>query len=119
MHNTDTRCAFVDWLDGLSKSGEVSDKLANRATLHKQKGPTGFKAGWNRPERSAALMTYKRKTRDLFDIEGLYSYGWESVTCEETRKDARERLKEYKENEPGTAFRLRKYREPIETAVQS
>ena len=33
MHNTDTRCTFVDWLDGLSKSGEVSDKLANRATL--------------------------------------------------------------------------------------
>jgi hypothetical protein len=33
MHTTDTRCAFVDWLDGLSKSGEVSDDLANRATL--------------------------------------------------------------------------------------
>ena len=33
MYNTDTRCCFVDWLDGLSKSGEVSEDLAQRATL--------------------------------------------------------------------------------------
>jgi hypothetical protein len=33
MYNTDTRCAFVDWLDDLSKSGQVSDKLASNATL--------------------------------------------------------------------------------------
>jgi hypothetical protein len=58
-------------------------------------------------------MKYTRKTRDLFDIEGAYGYGWECVTCEETRKGARERLKEYRENEPGTPFRIRKYREPI------
>ena len=32
-HTTDTRCAFVDWLDELSKSGEVSAELANRVTL--------------------------------------------------------------------------------------
>lgn len=30
---TDTRCAFVDWLDELHRSGQVSDKLAQRATL--------------------------------------------------------------------------------------
>lgn len=33
MYNTDTRCAFVDWIDALSKSGEISDELAQRATL--------------------------------------------------------------------------------------
>ncbi len=33
MYNTDTRCAFVDWLDGLAKSGQVSDKIASNATL--------------------------------------------------------------------------------------
>ena len=33
MHNTDTRCAFVDWLDGLAKNGEVSAELADRVTL--------------------------------------------------------------------------------------
>ena len=33
MHVTDTRCAFVDWLDMLSKCGDISQELAERATL--------------------------------------------------------------------------------------
>lgn len=27
------RCTFVDWLDGLQRSGDVSERLAYRATL--------------------------------------------------------------------------------------
>ncbi len=37
-----------------------------------------------------------------FDLEGNYGRGWEILCCEETRKEARERLKEYRENEGGT-----------------
>ena len=33
MHNTDTRCAFCDFVDSLSKSGEISSELAYRVTL--------------------------------------------------------------------------------------
>ena len=33
MHTTDTRCAFVDFLDNLSRSGQISEALASRATL--------------------------------------------------------------------------------------
>ena len=33
MYCTDTRCAFVDWLDSLSRNGEISPALADRATL--------------------------------------------------------------------------------------
>lgn len=33
MHNTDTRCAFVDYVDQLNKSGVISAELADRATL--------------------------------------------------------------------------------------
>lgn len=33
MYTTDTRCAFVDFLDSLSRSGQISETLANRATL--------------------------------------------------------------------------------------
>ena len=29
----DTRCAFVDWIDSLQSAGEISEALANRATL--------------------------------------------------------------------------------------
>lgn len=32
-HVTDTRCAFVDWLDFMVRNGQVSAKLAERATL--------------------------------------------------------------------------------------
>ena len=31
--NCDTRCAFVDFVDCLSKSGEISSKLAGKVTL--------------------------------------------------------------------------------------
>lgn len=33
MHNTDTRCAFCDFVDSLSKSGEIPEGLADRVTL--------------------------------------------------------------------------------------
>jgi hypothetical protein len=33
MYRTDTRCAFVDWIDALSKDGTISQELAQRATL--------------------------------------------------------------------------------------
>ena len=33
MHNTDTRCAFVDFVDMLSKDRRVSSELAQRVTL--------------------------------------------------------------------------------------
>ena len=33
MYITDTRCAFVDFVDYLQTSGQISEALANRATL--------------------------------------------------------------------------------------
>jgi hypothetical protein len=33
MWPTDTRCAFVDWIDALSRNGEISQEFAERATL--------------------------------------------------------------------------------------
>ena len=33
MHNTDTRCAFADFVDYLARSGEISESLAQRVTL--------------------------------------------------------------------------------------
>ena len=31
--NTDTRCAFVDYVDSLARNGQISDELAQRVTL--------------------------------------------------------------------------------------
>ena len=33
VYPTDTRCAFVDYVDQLQQSGEISEALAFRATL--------------------------------------------------------------------------------------
>jgi hypothetical protein len=33
MHNTDTRTAFCDFVDMLSKSGQLTEGLADRVTL--------------------------------------------------------------------------------------
>jgi hypothetical protein len=32
-HCATVRCSFVDFVDSLQKSGEISEKLANRVTL--------------------------------------------------------------------------------------
>ncbi len=48
-----------------------------------------------------------------YEIQGLYGYGWECVTSEIEYLEARQRLKEYRENELGTKFRL----ERIKTVV--
>lgn len=33
MFKTDTRVAFTDWIDALEKNGDISQALAQRATL--------------------------------------------------------------------------------------
>ena len=33
MYPTDTRCAFVDFVDRLARDGEISESLAERVTL--------------------------------------------------------------------------------------
>lgn len=62
-------------------------------------------------------MTRVRKTRDVFDVEARYpgSHGWEVVCAEDTRDEARIRLREYRENDThATGLRVVKRRERIE-----
>ncbi len=39
-------------------------------------------------------MAYQRKTRDRWDIETNYGYGWEVENSEYTRADAKRSLRE-------------------------
>jgi hypothetical protein len=59
------------------------------------------------------MSAYQRKTEDEFEILGFYTQGWELVTTETNRKDVRDQLKCYRENEPGVPFKWRKKRVPI------
>lgn len=53
-------------------------------------------------------MAYIRKTVDRWDIMSNYGYGWECECSEYTWKDAKQRLKEYRENGGGGLFRYAK-----------
>ena len=55
-------------------------------------------------------MAYIRKTHDEYEIQSNYGYGWDCETTEETRQAAKETLKCYRENCPGTPFRIVKKR---------
>jgi hypothetical protein len=59
-------------------------------------------------------MAYSRKTYDEWQIQGFYSGQWEEVCSEDNRKEAFQRLKEYRENERGTHFKIKKVRIKIE-----
>jgi hypothetical protein len=63
---------------------------------------------------SGTVYRYQRKTADEWQVQCNYGYGhgWECVTAEATRKEARARLREYQENEAGP-FRLVLKRIPI------
>ncbi len=57
-------------------------------------------------------MEYIRKTVDRWDIMGNYGYGGDCECSEYTYKEAKQRLKEYREN-GGGAYRLEKRREKL------
>lgn len=59
---------------------------------------------------------YKRLTRDEWQVMGLYSsqYGYEAVDTLNTRKEAKNSLKVYRENERGVSFKMVKKRAKIE-----
>lgn len=58
-------------------------------------------------------MIYQRKTKDVYAIESFWVGEWCEVCEEDTQREALKRLKEYRENEPHNAHRIRKHREPI------
>lgn len=65
-------------------------------------------------------MTYKRKTRDTWEIQGYYSgqYGWECVYTATSFSEAKSIVKDYRNNEP-YPFRIVYKRERILNDVEN
>jgi predicted metal-binding protein len=64
-------------------------------------------------------MSYKRKTRDRWDIMTNYGYGWECECSEYTWPEAKQTLKEYRDNAAGRfSVRIEKHRERIEEGTK-
>lgn len=61
-------------------------------------------------------MTYQRKTRDEWHFLANYGGGWEHELTEDTRAEARQRLREYRENAPYYAYRIVKRRVRLDGA---
>lgn len=60
---------------------------------------------------------YKRKTRDRWDIETNWGYGWEVECSEYTWPEAKQTAREYRENSDGRfSVRVIKRREKLEAA---
>lgn len=60
-------------------------------------------------------MKYTRKTKDAWQVMGDYGYGHgcECVDTLNTRSEAKESLKVYRENEMGVSFKIVKKRVKI------
>lgn len=54
------------------------------------------------------LKKPKVKNTHEYEVQGNYGTGWDLVDTLETREEARESLKNYRENQPGAQFRIRR-----------
>ena len=55
-------------------------------------------------------MAYIRKTKDEYHTQSDYGCGWETVTIDDNYADAKQMLKDYRENEPQYPHRIIKKR---------
>ena len=57
---------------------------------------------------------YIRKTIDVWEVQGYFGNEWEMVTVEDTKKEALNRFKCYRENDRKHPYRFIKKRQKIE-----
>jgi hypothetical protein len=65
------------------------------------------------PPSKGVLVAYQRKTEDEYQIHQKTEEGWEEVCAESTWKEARQTLKEYRENQPEYPVKSVKKRVPV------
>ena len=58
-------------------------------------------------------MAYTRKTTDEYQLLSNYGHGWDLETTEETRKEIKQRLREYRENAPMYQYKIKTVRVKI------
>ena len=59
-------------------------------------------------------MSYVRKTKDRWDIETNWGYGWEAECCEYSWPEAKAQAKSYRDNACGRFdVRIKKRREAV------
>jgi hypothetical protein len=69
------------------------------SVIHVKKNPCG-KSRRNPAEFLYSMGNTRARAVYEYEVQGAYGSGWEVVTTEELLSEARQRLKEYNENEP-------------------
>ena len=78
--------------------------------------PPASADGVMRPDNNGRMkkLTYQRKTYDEWQVHGLYPpHGWEEVTAAASYTEGHGFLQDYRDNEPGTRFKLICRRLPV------
>jgi len=102
--------AFNVWLSGKmidtvfyspNKSETISEQVENvRRSLVNHDGYS--------PDIRVTWPKGQRVTVSVYELQGQYGHGWETLCTESTRREARERKREYTENEGGNYRIVRK-----------
>jgi hypothetical protein len=89
-------------------------KLYERAVAERRVPPAVATRIAKAARRTRPAHARIRKTKDIWVVQGNYGYGhgWEDVTAAETWKEAKQNLREYRENE-NAPFRVIRRRERI------
>lgn len=80
----------LKWLTDTARAAIQADSIAPAREIFEQTNP----------------HRYRRKTSDDFKILRFDAGQWREVESAEGQTQARQKLKEYQQNEPGTAFKL-------------
>jgi hypothetical protein len=64
-------------------------------------------------KKKRVIVMYIRKTKDEYEVQGNYGYGFECVTTESNMAEARKMLKDYITNDPSTSYKIVHKRVPI------
>lgn len=60
---------------------------------------------------------YIRKTKDEWELQGDYGYGWEYLSSYDDHQEARTDLRAYRENEPDYLHRIMKRRVKLQEGM--
>ena len=95
--------AFNVWLNGkmidtvfysLNKSETIAESVENvrRSLINRDGYSSDIRVTWPKGQ---------RVTETCYELRGQYGHGWETLCSESTMKEARQRRREYAENEGG------------------
>lgn len=90
---------------------DTVERILNAANERKYRAPRNANGSRARYFHAMLVRALKQRVNE-YVVQGCYGHGWEDLCSSNSRKEAREDLKSYRENAPG-AYRLIVRRVPV------